>query len=234
MPQRAMRGMMRRLRRARPKVPVVVAFVGVQLMRSPARSTAGFGTDGLDGVDGGEHHPGVMDVGGAHEDRERYALGRPQDGVSCPVCLGPLGSCPFLGPPGPVPRRSPRRPGPSRCDRPGPALQAALGSSDARHLLCTSPAASASTSSAPTAHLGRRVLPGNTGGRSLDSESVQGFGKISKQWMCLADSQASLMSSSLGSILVCRVILPEKHHAAWSGETDDGNLIALLVPYPFD
>jgi putative SOS response-associated peptidase YedK len=30
------------------------------------------------------------------------------------------------------------------------------------------------------------------------------------------------------------VILPEKHHAAWLGETDDGNLKALLVPYPAD
>jgi hypothetical protein len=26
------------------------------------------------------------------------------------------------------------------------------------------------------------------------------------------------------------VILPEQHHAAWLGETDDGNLKALLVP----
>src|SRR4029077_11795328 len=30
------------------------------------------------------------------------------------------------------------------------------------------------------------------------------------------------------------VILPEQHHAAWLGETDDGNLKALLVPYPAD
>ena len=29
-----------------------------------------------------------------------------------------------------------------------------------------------------------------------------------------------------------RVILPEQHHAAWFGETDDGNLNALLLPYP--
>jgi hypothetical protein len=28
------------------------------------------------------------------------------------------------------------------------------------------------------------------------------------------------------------VILPEQHHATWLGETDDGNLKALLVPYP--
>jgi hypothetical protein len=62
------------LAQGQAKAPVVVAFVGVQLVWSPARSTAGFGTDGLDGVDGGEHHPGVVDVGGAHEDRERYAL----------------------------------------------------------------------------------------------------------------------------------------------------------------
>jgi putative SOS response-associated peptidase YedK len=30
------------------------------------------------------------------------------------------------------------------------------------------------------------------------------------------------------------VILPEQHHAAWLGETDDGNLKAVLVPYPAD
>ena len=30
------------------------------------------------------------------------------------------------------------------------------------------------------------------------------------------------------------VILPEQHHAAWLGETDDGNLKALLAPYPAD
>ncbi|MBV8969991.1 MAG: SOS response-associated peptidase [Verrucomicrobia bacterium] len=30
------------------------------------------------------------------------------------------------------------------------------------------------------------------------------------------------------------VIIPETHHAAWLGETDDGNLKELLVPYPAD
>jgi len=30
------------------------------------------------------------------------------------------------------------------------------------------------------------------------------------------------------------VILPEQHHAAWLGETEDGNLKDLLVPYPAD
>jgi putative SOS response-associated peptidase YedK len=30
------------------------------------------------------------------------------------------------------------------------------------------------------------------------------------------------------------VILPEQHHAAWLGETDNGNLKELLVPYPAD
>jgi putative SOS response-associated peptidase YedK len=30
------------------------------------------------------------------------------------------------------------------------------------------------------------------------------------------------------------VILPEQHHAAWLGETDDGNLKELLLPYPAD
>jgi hypothetical protein len=30
------------------------------------------------------------------------------------------------------------------------------------------------------------------------------------------------------------VILAERHHATWLGETDDGNLKELLVPYPAD
>jgi putative SOS response-associated peptidase YedK len=30
------------------------------------------------------------------------------------------------------------------------------------------------------------------------------------------------------------VILPEQYHAAWLGETDNGNLKELLLPYPAD
>jgi putative SOS response-associated peptidase YedK len=30
------------------------------------------------------------------------------------------------------------------------------------------------------------------------------------------------------------VIIPERHHAAWIGETNNGNLKALLIPYPAD
>ena len=30
------------------------------------------------------------------------------------------------------------------------------------------------------------------------------------------------------------VILPEQYHATWLGESDDGNLKTLLVPYPAD
>jgi putative SOS response-associated peptidase YedK len=30
------------------------------------------------------------------------------------------------------------------------------------------------------------------------------------------------------------VILPQQHHAAWLGKTDDGNLKELLLPYPAD
>jgi putative SOS response-associated peptidase YedK len=30
------------------------------------------------------------------------------------------------------------------------------------------------------------------------------------------------------------LILPEKHHAAWLGEREDGDLKELLVPYPAD
>jgi hypothetical protein len=42
------------------------------------------------------------------------------------------------------------------------------------------------------------------------------------------------MNSSRRSIPVCRRILPEQHHAAWLGETDNGNLKELLLPYPAD
>jgi putative SOS response-associated peptidase YedK len=30
------------------------------------------------------------------------------------------------------------------------------------------------------------------------------------------------------------MILPEQHHAAWLGETEDGNFKELLIPYPSD
>jgi hypothetical protein len=55
-----------------------------------------------------------VDVGGAHEDRERYALG-----VDHKMALRALFAsirwvlARFLAPTEPVPRRSPRRPGPS-------------------------------------------------------------------------------------------------------------------------
>jgi hypothetical protein len=34
--------------------------------------------------------------------------------------------------------------------------------------------------------------------------------------------------------LTFAVILPQQHHAAWLGKTEDGNLKALLIPYPAD
>jgi hypothetical protein len=39
---------------------------------------------------------------------------------------------------------------------------------------------------------------------------------------------------SLPSYLTFAVILAQQHHAAWLGKTEDGNLKALLVPYPAD
>ena len=116
------------LSQGRPQVPMVVTFVGMQLVRPTAGSAAGLGPDGLDGVDGGKHHLGVVDIGGAHEDRERYALG-----VDHKMALRALFAAVrwvlarFLAPPGPVPRRSPPRPGPNRCDRRGRVLRAVLG-----------------------------------------------------------------------------------------------------------
>ena len=37
-----------------------------------------------------------------------------------------------------------------------------------------------------------------------------------------------------GPNLTFAVILPQQHHAAWLGKTEDGNLKALLIPYPAD
>ena len=98
--------------------------------------------------DGGEHHLRIVHVRGAHQDRERDAVG-----VDHKMALRALFAAirwvlaRFLTPPGPAPRRSKARPGPSRCDRPGPALREAPGAACARRPLGTNLAACASTSS---------------------------------------------------------------------------------------
>src|SRR5881396_1174720 len=101
----------------------------MELVRSATGPAARLGADGLDGVDGGEHHLRIVHVRGAHQDRERDAVG-----VDHKMALRALFAAirwvlaRFLAPPpGPAPRRSPARPGPSRCDRPGPALREAPG-----------------------------------------------------------------------------------------------------------
>src|SRR5206468_2150680 len=120
----------------------------MELVRSATGPAARLGADGLDGVDGGEHHLRIVHVRGAHQDRERDAVG-----VDHKMALRALFAAirwvlaRFLAPPGPAPRRSPARPGPSRCDRPGPALREAPGAACARRPLGTSLAACASTSS---------------------------------------------------------------------------------------
>jgi hypothetical protein len=70
--------------------------IGEQLVRSPARSKAGFGTMAST----------VTSIilesrkfGAAHEDSETYALGVEHKLALCALfCLGPLVSCLFLGP----------------------------------------------------------------------------------------------------------------------------------------
>src|SRR5438128_10216536 len=47
----------------------------MELVRSATGPAARLGADGLDGVDGGEHHLRIVHVRGAHQDRERDAVG---------------------------------------------------------------------------------------------------------------------------------------------------------------
>src|SRR5438552_11054210 len=47
----------------------------MELVRSGTGPAARLGADGLDGVDGGEHHLRIVHVRGAHQDRERDAVG---------------------------------------------------------------------------------------------------------------------------------------------------------------
>jgi putative SOS response-associated peptidase YedK len=50
----------------------------------------------------------------------------------------------------------------------------------------------------------------------------------------MRELRPSIKRHPSGGPLLLQVILPEQHHPAWLGETDDGNLKALLVPYPAD
>src|SRR5215212_392091 len=139
------------LAQGQTEVTVVVTLVGMELVRSATGPAARLGADGLDGVDGGEHHLRIVHVRGAHQDRERDAVG-----VDHKMALRALFAAirwvlaRFLAPPGPAPRRSPARPGPSRCDQPAP---------DARLVPVSQPAPARHP--APTPHLGRQVLPGD-------------------------------------------------------------------------
>ncbi len=99
-----------------PQVPIVVTLVGMQLVRPTAGSAAGLGPDGLDGVDGGEHHLRIVHVRGAHQDRERDAVG-----VDHKMALRALFAAirrilPGFSPPRPPARsKSPARPSTSQC-----------------------------------------------------------------------------------------------------------------------
>ena len=63
------------LAQGQTEVTVVVTLVGMELVRSATGPAARLGADGLDGVDGGEHHLRIVHVRGAHQDRERDAVG---------------------------------------------------------------------------------------------------------------------------------------------------------------
>src|SRR5439155_4434552 len=64
------------LAQGQTEVTVVVTLVGMELVRSATGPAARLGADGLDGVDGGEHHLRIVHVRGAHQDRERDAVGK--------------------------------------------------------------------------------------------------------------------------------------------------------------
>src|SRR3989440_10092107 len=63
------------LAQGQTEVTVVVTLVGMELVRSATGPAARLGADGLDGVDGGEHHLRIVHVRGAHQDGERDAVG---------------------------------------------------------------------------------------------------------------------------------------------------------------
>src|SRR5258706_8374894 len=63
------------LAQGQTEVTVVVTLVGMELVRSATGPAARLGADGLDGVDGGEQHLRIVHVRGAHQDRERDAVG---------------------------------------------------------------------------------------------------------------------------------------------------------------
>src|SRR5205823_6321569 len=89
------------LAQGQTEVTVVVTLVGMELVRSATGPAARLGADGLDGVDGGEHHLRIVHVRGAHQDRERDAVG-----VDHKMALRALFAAirwvlaRFLGPPG--------------------------------------------------------------------------------------------------------------------------------------
>src|SRR6516165_4461075 len=58
--------------------------------------------------------------------------------------------------------------------------------------------------------------------------------KLKRSKASFADPLIGPMSSSPRSIPVCRSFFLQQHHAARLGETGDGNLKELLVPYPAD
>src|SRR5258708_14552063 len=119
------------LAQGQTEVTVVVTLVGMERVRSATGPAERLGADGLDGVDGGEHQLRSVHVRGAHQDRERDAVGVDHKMAlralfaRVPACGWRWVLARFLAPPGPAPRRRPARPGPSRCDRPGPALREA-------------------------------------------------------------------------------------------------------------
>src|SRR5215216_5028350 len=150
------------LAQGQTEVTVVVTLVGMELVRSATGPAARLGADGLDGVDGGEHHLRIVHVRGAHQDRERDAVG-----VDHKMALRALFAAirwvlaRFLAPPGAGTAAE------SSAAR-SQSMRSAWASSS-RSTWCSlrqTPAWYQSRSlrqpghPAPTPHLGRQVLPG--------------------------------------------------------------------------
>jgi hypothetical protein len=75
------------LAQGQTEVTVVVTLFGVELVRSATGPAARLGADGLDGVDGGEHHLQIVHVRGAKRKLQLLANSWCAPGLSCATGL---------------------------------------------------------------------------------------------------------------------------------------------------
>src|SRR5439155_17839334 len=152
------------LAQGQTEVTVVVTLVGMELVRSATGPAARLGADGLDGVDGGEHHLRIVHVRGAP--LTRTASGMPWASTTrwrfVPCLPRSVGFLPVSWPP-----RGRHRGGVQRGPVPVDAI--GLGQLFEKHLVQPAPDArlvpvsqpAPARHPAPTLHLGRQVLPGD-------------------------------------------------------------------------